>query len=117
MCSTLIQAQQMVQTAEENGVILRIAENFFRFPFDRISKAIADTGFIGPIKRVSCFHDHTGYHNNSRWIMFYGDYPEYAQAIYHTMPTEGHYEAPHRYHTSELYRGELLFLLRRSPRD
>ena len=109
MSSTLIQAQQMVQTAEENGVILRISENFFRFPFDRIAKAIADTGFIGPIKRVSCFHDHTGYHNNSRWIKFYGAYPEYAQAIYHRMPTEGHYELEHRYHTSELYRAHFYF--------
>ena len=109
MSSTLLQAQQMVQTADENGVVLRIAENFIRFPFDRIAKAVADTGFIGPIKRVSCFHDHVGYHNNSRWIMFYGAYPEYAQAIYHTMPTEGHYEAPHRYHTSERYRAHFYF--------
>ena len=109
MSSTLLQAQEMVSTAHKHNVILRIAENFFRFPFDRIAKAIADTGFIGPIKRVSCFHDHTGYHNNSRWIKFYDAYPQVAQAIYHEMPTEGHYEAPHRYHTSEMYRAHFFF--------
>ena len=121
MTNTLVQAQEMVKTAQENNVILRIAENFFRFPFDRIAKAIADTGFIGPIKRVSCFHGHTGYHNNSRWIKFYDAYPEYAQAIYHGMPTEGRYELYHsmpltdpekvvrRYHTSEMYRAHFYF--------
>jgi hypothetical protein len=121
MTNTLVQAREMVETAEENDVVLRIAENFFRFPFDRIAKAIADTGFIGPIKRVSCYDGHTGYHNNSRWIKFYDAYPEYAQAIYHGMPTEGHIElyhsvpmgdlknAPRRYHASEQYRAHFYF--------
>ncbi len=105
MCSLLAQADEMVNTARQHGVILRIAENFFRFPFDRIAKKIDETGFIGPVKRLTCFHDHTGYHNNYRWIRFFGSYPERAQAIHHTMPTAPHYEAPHRFHTSERFRG------------
>lgn len=109
MCNLLVQAQEMVSTARQHKVILRIAENFFRFPFDRIAKAIDETGFVGPIKRISCFHDHTGYHNNSRWIVFYGAYPEAVQAIRHTMPTEPHYELPHRFHTSEEYRAHFFF--------
>ncbi len=109
MCSLLMQAQEMVRTADENGVILRIAENFVRFPFDRIAKAIDETGFLGPIKRISCFHDHTGYHNNSRWIVLYGGYPEAVQAIDHRMPTAPHYEAPHRFHTDEMYRAHFFF--------
>jgi hypothetical protein len=84
--------------------VLRIAENFFRYPFDRIAKAIAETGFLGDIKRLTCFHDHTGYHNNSRWIVFHGAHPLSVQAIEHTMPTAPHYEAAHRYHEEERFR-------------
>lgn len=109
MCSLLMQAQDMVATARANNVVLRVAENFFRFPFDRIAKKIDETGFIGPIRRISSFHDHTGYHNNSRWIVFYGAYPDAVQAIRHTMPTAPHYEAPHRFHTDETYRAHFFF--------
>ncbi len=104
MCSLLVQAQEMVKTARDNNTILRIAENFFRFPFDRMMKAISNDGFIGPIKRLTCWHDHTGYHNNSRWIHFFEAHPVAVQAISHTMPTAPHYEQPHRHHESETYK-------------
>jgi len=104
MSRMLVLAQEMVDTARENGVVLRIAENFYRFPFDRIAKKIAETGFLGPIKRLTCFHDHTGYHNNSRWIVFHGAYPVSVQAVEHTMPVASHYEAPHRFHEQETFR-------------
>ena len=109
MCSLLAQAQEMVQTARENKTILRIAENFFRFPFDRMMKLIAADGFIGPIKRLTCWHDHTGYHNNSRWIRFFEAHPTEVQAIAHVMPTEGHYQLAHRYHESETYRAHFFW--------
>jgi predicted dehydrogenase len=109
MSSLLLQAQEMVQMARENNVVLRIAENFFRFPFDRIAKEIDKTGFLGSIKRITSLHDHTGYHNNSRWIHFYGAYPEAAQAVKHTMPTAPHYESPHRFHTDETFRAHFFF--------
>ncbi len=104
MCNLLIQGQEMVKAARDHNTILRIAENFFRFPFDRLMKLIAEDGFIGPVKRLTCWHDHTGYHNNSRWIRFFGAHPTEAQAISHVMPTEGHYQLAHRYHESEKYR-------------
>lgn len=103
MCSLLMQGQEMVKTARENHTILRIAENFFRFPFDRIMKAIAQNGYIGPIKRLTCWHDHTGYHNNSRWIAFFESHPVAVQAISHTMPTAPHYQLEHRYYEHETY--------------
>lgn len=109
MANLLIQAQQMVDTAHDNNVTLRIAENFFRFPFDRIAKKIDESGFLGPIRRITCFHDHTGYHNNSRWIVLYGAYPEAVQAISHTIPTVDYYEAPHRFHTDEDFRAHFFF--------
>jgi predicted dehydrogenase len=98
MTSTLAQARAMVAGAREGGVVLRIAENFFRFPFDRIARKIAETGFLGPIGRLTCFHDHLGFHNNSRWIVFCGAYPESVQALGHTMPTAPHRQAAHRAH-------------------
>ena len=104
MCNLLMQGQAMVQTARDNNVTLRIAENFFRFPFDRIAKAVDKTGFLGEIKRLTCFHDHTGYHNNSRWIHFFGAHPRGVQAIRHTMPVIPHNEAAHRFHTTETFR-------------
>jgi predicted dehydrogenase len=107
MASTLAQARQMVDTAKENNVTLRIAENFFRYPFDRIAKLVSESGFIGDVKRLTCYHDHLGYHNNSRWIVFYGGYPDSVQQLSHTMPTAPHYQAPpyaHRYQDSETFR-------------
>jgi predicted dehydrogenase len=98
MASSLVQGRRMVDAAREHNVVLRIAENFFRFPFDRIAKKIADTGCIGEIKRLTCLHDHLGYHNNSRWIVFYGAHPESVQALAHTMPTASHRQAAHRGH-------------------
>ena len=109
MCSLLIQAREMVQAARDNDAVLRIAENFFRFPFDRMMKLIAEDGFIGPVKRLTCWHDHTGYHNNSRWIRFFGAHPSEVQAISHVMPTDGHYQLAHRYHESEKYRAHFFW--------
>jgi predicted dehydrogenase len=106
MASSLVQGRRMVDAAHEHNVTLRIAENFFRFPFDRIARKIAATGFIGDIKRLTCFHDHLGYHNNSRWIVFYGAYPEAVQGHAHTMPTAPHRQAAnraHRHHEEETF--------------
>lgn len=102
--SLLMQARDMVETAKRNQVTLRVAENFFRFPFDRVAKKIDQSGFLGPVHRLLNLHDHTGYHNNSRWIHFMGSYPISAQSIRHTMPTVPYTEAAHRHHTSETFR-------------
>lgn len=109
MSSLLKQAQEMRDTARNNNTIMRVAENFFRYPFDRIAKRVIDSEVIGDVKRVSCFHDHTGYHNNSRWVMMMDAFPEYAQAIEHVMPTAPHYEMPHRFREAETYSARFFF--------
>lgn len=109
MCSLLVQAQEMVKAARDNNTIFRIAENFFRYPFDRMMKLIADDGYIGPVKRLTSWHDHTGYHNNSRWIKFFGAHPVAVQAISHTMPTAPHYQQAHRYYETEKYRAHFFW--------
>ena len=103
MANLLAQAVEMRDTARAHGVVMRVAENFFRFPFDRIAKRVVASGEIGDVHRVTSFHDHLGYHNNSRWIVLMGDRPESVQAVRHTMPTLPHDEAPHRHHESETF--------------
>ena len=109
MCTLLVQAQEMVDAARDSNTILRVGENFFRFPLDRMMRLIADDGFVGPIKRLTCWHDHTGYHNNSRWISFFGSHPVAVQAISHTMTAAPHYQLPHRYYETESYRAHFFW--------
>jgi predicted dehydrogenase len=109
MCNLVAQGQEMVQTARDHGVVLRIAENFFRFPLDRIAKKVVATGFLGEVRRLICHNDSLGFHNNSRWLHFFGAHPTAVQAISHTMPTAPHYEAPHRFHTQEGYSASFFF--------
>jgi predicted dehydrogenase len=69
-CNTTAQAREMIETARRKNRVVRVAENFFRFPIDRFSHAVRDSGYIGRIGRIESYADHTGYHNNSRWIAF-----------------------------------------------
>ncbi len=103
-CSTLAQGREMADAAQQNGVVVRVAENFFRFPIDRIVDKIRQSGFIGEIRRIVSYDDHTGYHNNSRWIAFAGCHPEWVQSVEHTMPTAFFNSTPERHHDHETYR-------------
>ena len=104
MCSTVEQGRLMVEKAAENKVVMRIAENFLRFPFDRIAKEINKTGFIGEVKRIVCYHDHTGYHNNSRWTHFFDEYPESVQCIDHLdANTPSQFNGPSSPHFGEFH--------------
>lgn len=103
-CNMIVQARVMINTARANSVIIRVAENFFRFPIDRIVQKLKTTGFIGDIHRIVSYNDHTGYHNNSRWIAFAGAHPTSVQSIEHTMPTAEFYFTPERFRKDETYR-------------
>jgi hypothetical protein len=109
IANMLTQAQEMVQTASENNVTLRVAENFVRFPFDRIAQTIAATGFLGPIKRLTCLHDHVGFHNNSRWLALFDANPIAVQAIEQSMPVAPHNEAAHRHWESETFKARFFW--------
>lgn len=103
-CNMIVQGKVMINTARANNAIVRVAENFFRFPIDRIVQKLRATGFIGDIHRIVSYNDHTGYHNNSRWIAFAGAHPTWVQSIEHTMPTAEFYFTPERFHKAETYR-------------
>ena len=103
-CSMVSQARDMIDVARKNNVVLRVAENFFRSPMDRFAQEVRDSGYIGPIKRLFCYDDHTGYHNNSRWIAFAQSHPQWVQSINHTMDTISFYSSPERFHENETFR-------------
>jgi len=103
-CNTVTQGRQMIEAARRGKVLVRVAENFFRFPIDRIVGKLAAAEVVGPVHRVVSYADHTGYHNNSRWVAFFGAHPEWVQSVEHTMPTMAFHESPERFHDSETYR-------------
>ena len=104
-CSLLAQAREMIDTARDNGVVARVAENFFRFAVDRFAQRVKAVGYLGRIGRIFSYADHTGYHNNSRWIRFTGTHPVWVQAIEHQMDTPSFRSLPHRFHAGETFRG------------
>lgn len=101
MSNLLAQGREMVETARRHGVIMRVGEQFFRLPFDRVAQQVVRSGFLGLVGRVISTFDHPGYHGNSRWIVLYGAYPTSAQGIAHTMPVAQHHTMAHRTHTDE----------------
>jgi predicted dehydrogenase len=106
-CNTIMQAKGMIKAARDNNVITCVAENFFRFAIDRFSNVLRDSGYIGKIHRIYSYNDHTGYHNNNRWIHFAKSYPEWVQMITHTMPTVEFTASPEtRKYNSETFRSK-----------
>jgi len=99
--SMVCQAQEMIAVARKNHVIVRVAENFFRMPIDRFSQTVRDSGYLGRIRRIVSYADHTGYHNNSRWIAFAQCHPRWVQSIDHDMAHPAFYSMPQRRHEVE----------------
>ena len=100
-CSMICQARDMIAKARENDVVVRVAENFFRFPIDRFAQKVRDAEYLGRIGRIFSYADHTGYHNNSRWIVHAGCRPDWVQSIAHDMAHPAFYSMPQRYHEKE----------------
>lgn len=95
------QAQLMADTARRHNVIARVGENFFRTPIDRFASVVRDAGYLGRIGRIFSYADHTGYHNNSRWIAFAGCHPDWVQSIEHDMDHAPFYYTPGKPRTRE----------------
>ena len=102
-CNLLAQARGMIKVAKEHGVVVRVGENFFRFACDRFAQTVMENGVIGRVGRIFSYADHTGYHNNSRWVRFFG-HPEWVQSIGHAIETPPFRSMPHRFHSGENFR-------------
>ena len=108
-CSLVPQAREMIETARKNNLIVRVAENFVRFPIDRFSHLVRDSGYLGRIGRVFSYGGLVGYHSCSRWIAFAQSHPLWVQLIRHTMAVAPFYPQPQRYVESETF-GSRYFL-------
>ena len=102
--SSLRQARDMCDAARRHGVVTRVAENFFRSPFDRFAQTVQRSGYIGQIGRIFCYNNHTGYHNNSRWLAFAGTHPQWVQSLEHGMDHDPFHSAPARCHEREMFK-------------
>jgi len=107
--SMFCQTQEMVRVAREHRVITRVAENFFRMPIDRFAQTVRDHGYLGRIGRIVSYADHTGYHNNSRWIAFARAHPSAVQCIEHAVDHPAFYSMPQRRHTTETLKARFFF--------
>ena len=99
--SMVCQAKEMIAVAKKNKVIVRVAENFFRMPIDRFAQTVRDVGYLGRIGRIVSYADHTGYHNDSRWIAFAQCHPDWVQCVEHIMSHPAFYSMPQRRHEKE----------------
>jgi hypothetical protein len=99
--SMFCQAKEMIAVAKKNKVIVRVAENFLRYPIDRFAQTVRDHGYLGRIGRIVSYASHTGYHNDSRWIAFAKCHPEWVQSIDHDMAHPAFYSMPQRRHEKE----------------
>jgi len=99
--SMVCQAKDMIAAAQKHQVIVRVAENFFRMPIDRFAQTVRDHGYLGRIGRIVSYADHTGYHNNSRWLAFAQCHPAWVQCIEHEMTHPAFYSMPQRRHDKE----------------
>ncbi len=99
--SMVCQAKEMIAAARRQGVVGRVAENFFRFPIDRFAQTVKRSGYLGRIRRIFSYADHTGYHNNSRWITFAGAHPAWVQCVEHALSHPAFYSMPQRRHDKE----------------
>ncbi len=100
-CNLYAQAKKMVEVAQANQTVVRVADNFFRFPIDRFAQTLRESRYIGKFGRIVSYSDFTGYHNNARWIKFAQAYPIWAQGIRHEMATPPHRSIVNRVHQKE----------------
>ncbi len=107
-CSLLGQGREMLAAAQAGKVVCRVAENFFRYPIDRFAAVVRDSSYLGPIRRIFIYNDHTGYHSASRWIAFAGSHPVWVQAIHHEMVHPAFRSRPVRLHQREVFRARFI---------
>jgi len=100
-CTTAWQGRDMLAVAKQHGVLVGVAEQFFRMPIDRSAQVVRDLGVLGDIQRVVCYGDHTGFHNNSRWIVFNRSHPQWVQCVEHGMEMASCHSEPQRRHSRE----------------
>ena len=104
MAMTLRQCREMASAAADNSVVLHVNEQFFRGEVIAMARLIVAEGVTGDVHRMTWFHGHTGYHNNSIWQVLAGGAPEAVNAVRHAMPVHRHLDGASRWQDTETYR-------------
>lgn len=107
MALTLGQCRQMASAAEKDRVVLRVNDQFPLLPLIAFTREIIDAGVIGPVGRITYYHGHTGYHNNSIW-QAYGGMPTAVNAVAHSMGVCRHLDGAGRWQDRETFRLRVL---------
>jgi predicted dehydrogenase len=108
MALTLRQCREMIDESGRAGAVLHVNEQFFREPLLAFAKQIIGAGVIGPVGRITWFHGHTGYHNNSIWQHLAGGKPLAVNAVNHAMPLRRHLDGAGRWQDREHFRLHVL---------
>jgi predicted dehydrogenase len=104
MATTLTQCRDMARQAEAAGVVLHVNEQFFRREVIAFARQIVAAGVIGDVQRITGYHGHTGYHNNSIWQGLAGGPPAAVNAVEHTMRVHRHLDGASRWQDAETFR-------------
>ena len=98
---TLAQADMMIEAAREGGVVLEIAENYYRAPMERFKTELIERGVIGKVSRIYRVFREGGYHGMSMLRLRAGGNPVSVLGIAHETPVIPHIDRMKRRHTSE----------------
>ncbi len=101
MAAALSLGHDMISQARAHGVVLHVNEQFPRLPLIAFTRKIIAEGVIGQVGRITSYHGHTGYHNNSIWQLYGGGKPSAVNAVAHTMGVRRHLDGAGRWQESE----------------
>lgn len=99
---TLPLADLMIETAQQNGVKLEVAENYHRQPLMRLRQAVIDSGAIGEVSRIYRIFEEGGFHGMSILRLWAGAEPTGIMGISHTSPVVPIVDFRLRHHADEL---------------
>jgi predicted dehydrogenase len=101
IASTLTLSDMMIRAAQENGVVLEIAENYYRAPIERFKTELIRAGVVGDVSRIYRIFHEGGYHGMSMLRLRAGGNPVSVLGITHSTPVIPITDRMKRHHTSD----------------
>ena len=99
IANTRPMADLMIRTAQEAGVRLEVAENYYRAPIERLKKQALTSGAIGEVSRIYRILHEGGYHGMSLMRVLAGGNPASVIGLSHVTRVVPHTDRMKRRHT------------------